>query len=595
MCELVIEQEIKKIANEYLYNVSSLKNHNYFKEKSEMDSRTKYYKCLGFHFLYEEFENDYIVDEEIFLEWCTRTFLINPIFEYLLNQHNIENEWRFGTTFSYEILSNREYELENFLEFIAILKGEKVGIRYTRMSYSASEGRNIDIDYKRLIGEERIQGFNKLNTIDRVYILNCSGITDEELACIHPTISGMKSMSEEFTVKEFFNRFFSIKEYDIFESVTKIAIKQAKEIIGLSAVPQLLPNNMLNFKETVLDDFSVCKTESYQYKFKEDAKLEKIDERDLQIIKDRFYGLGYCNSIIGNENFAKSFVTSEYLYRTIKDGLSIDYTAVVAGYIKSVEQALYLLYKSAFKGKKKLIYWDTHKYSKKKNNNFDESLPEYRYNPYDVPESEKKQEAYSHNMKERDFGELIRFLRYYEKMWCISEKGKEYVYACLDDFRAYCRNSHFHKHNIDASQYNLVKTIRNNTQVCLFYLLGGFSLLDSSANDRNQLGIIDYSFETLYKKIRQRRLYTFVIKDENDLETVLYYLNNDEDITYDELGTMQNAKLHFLKTSIDKNDVYISDLKELLLNEKYVKENTVCITRNNMPKEIGAIIPKKKK
>lgn len=53
-------------------------------------------------------------------------------------------------------------------------------------------------------------------------------------------------------------------------------------------------------------------------------------------------------------------------------------------------------------------------------------------------------------------------------MWRISESGKEYVFTCLDDFRKYCRNSHFHKENINVYDYDTVKRIRNNAHVCLY-------------------------------------------------------------------------------------------------------------------------------
>lgn len=44
---------------------------------------------------------------------------------------------------------------------------------------------------------------------------------------------------------------------------------------------------------------------------------------------------------MGDEDFAKSFMTSEYLFELFKNKINIDYTWVICGYVKSVEQLLY--------------------------------------------------------------------------------------------------------------------------------------------------------------------------------------------------------------------------------------------------------------
>ena len=86
-------------------------------------------------------DNEFVVDEEHFLEGCTRVFLVNPMIKILLDCHNIRNDWRFGKTFSDTFrLPNRLYENDSYLEFIVIYKEKKIGCRYTRGSYSHKEG-----------------------------------------------------------------------------------------------------------------------------------------------------------------------------------------------------------------------------------------------------------------------------------------------------------------------------------------------------------------------------------------------------------------------------------------------------------------------
>ena len=586
-----IEKEIENIVKEYLFNITSLYNHNHFVKRKIDGARAKYYKDTGFGLFSEENENAFVVKEELFLEGCTRVFLINPIIKVLLDIHEIENEWRFGVTFANHTVSNREYEMGNFIEFIALLDGKKVGVRYTKASYSDEETILLDRDHKFLFNGAKIVGFDNLSPIDEMLVLCWQDIEEEKLVQIHPAIPGVSDIS----VRKFFDLYFSKYEYDLVINTAKNAYKMAKEIIALRAVPQLLPNNILNYKNVVLEEFDKKRMVNLVYKFKKTSISSPLSEEDLLIISNNFFANGYRNALIGNGDFAKSFITAEYLYKIIKDGLSIDYTAVVVGYLKSVEQLLYLLYISAFEGLPKLEYWDRCKDF----DNFDDTNKDkFRYDPYNKSDKKWKQKKDFHKKKigkkAPEIGELNRFLRYYEKMWAISETGKEYVFECLEDFREYCRNSHFHKDNIGSFQYDEVKKIRNNTHVCLYYLLGGFKLLDKTSTAEEQLGIINYRFETFYQEIRQQRKKYFEVKLPDGTEDIICYLNNDSNIIFNENGMLNDAILRFVKTGMTVNTVYYDEINLLLQDEDYINNNTICITRNNMPEKMIAVMPKKK-
>lgn len=73
-------------------------------------------------------------------------------------------------------------------------------------------------------------------------------------------------------------------------------------------------------------------------------------------------------------------------YEFKNKGLSIDYTSVVVGYLKSVEQLLYMLYISAFEGSAGIKYWDRCN----RVENFDVSKSEYRYEPYSLEKQWKR-------------------------------------------------------------------------------------------------------------------------------------------------------------------------------------------------------------
>ena len=588
------QQQVDGIVQDYLYSISSLKKHNYFKKDEAVDSRTKYYQSHAFGILDCDNDNFYVVKEEMFLEGCTRVFLINPIMKLLLENRGIMNDWQYGNTFANFNISNREYELGSFLEFIAVLDGKKVGVRYTKASYSLQETYAMERDNAFIYGNTKIPGFDKLCCIDTMYVLDWSGISNEELSEIHSPIEGLTSISKDISVKAFFEKYFSCTEYEVVISSAQKAIKKAKEIIALRAVPQLLPDNMLLFKKTVLDDFSEERLNKLVYEFQAGDHTCGFSDDDVNMIKDAFLN-GYCNAIIGKSDFAKSFITSEYLFRTVKDGLSIDYTSIVVGYLKSVEQLLYLLYTSAFEGNSRMTYWDRCN----KTDRFDiTNSNQFRYDPYNL-EKGWMQEKYSHKKRigtySPEIGELTRFLRYFEKMWRISESGKEYVYECLEDFREYCRNSHFHKDNINASDYDTVKRIRNNAHVCLYYLLGGFYFLDISLSGIELIGIIDYRFESLYQLIRQKRIRWFDAKFHDGSQCVVCYLNDDEGIEYSEAGELKKARLHFLRTEMSKEDAYIAEVNELMKDIDFMSKHSFYVSHDSMPLEMKPIMLKKKR
>lgn len=593
-----IDLQINSIIRDYLYNVSTLRKHDYFDLINNITNRTRFFENSGFGFNIlssdNSNENEYVVKEEFFLEGCTRTFLINCVMKLLLDTHHIQNDWLYGTTFYDFNITNREYELGNYLEFIAVLNDKRVGIRYTKNSYSFNELYVGERDYQYLYMGKPIPGFDRdrINHIDELFILDWHGLSEKELHEVNRNYVG-KKLSTVMTIEQFTARYFSKINFEYLFNKLCIAIKMARKIISLRAIPQLLPNNMFNFKCSIIEKFSKEKVETFKYEFEDGSNLRITDPDDIAVLNNSFFDKNLREALIGNGDFAKSFITSEYLFGIINNGLCIDYTSVVVGYIKSVEQLLYLLYKSAFEGKSNMIYWD-----KCKNlQDFDVSLlDKYRFDPYN-PDKGWKQEKYYHHVKTGnnapEIGELTRFLRYYTKMCALSESGKEFVYKCLEDFRRYNRNAHFHKDNIEFCEYSRIERIRNNTHICLYYLLGGFILLDQSTPINEQLGIINYRFEQFYQEITQKRRRFFNAKFSDGDECVIYYLVDDVNVDFNADGILPNTELRFLKTGIKRENAYQSQIQNLSKDENFVKNHTISITRVNMPIELRSFLPQK--
>lgn len=586
-----IQKKIKGIKEEYLLNISSLADHNHFRT----DSKSVRSRERGFDMLTSR--NQYILDEEQFFEGCTRIFLINPIMKLLLDAAGIQNDWRYGMTFGNYNLGNREFELGSFVEFVFERDGRNIGCRYTPSSYGDHETAAMERDTVYLFKHKPIPGFEYLSHVDEVWSIDWTNETSSmPKSCLVP---GMVSLNKNVTANEFFETLFSAELYELFMAETRAAVNQAQNIIALEATPQLMPNNILAFKDSIIEELSENKIANRSYVFSKKIDiglLPSLTEDDHAIIHEAFFKNGYCNSLIGNSDFAQSFITSEYLFRTIKSGLSIDYTSVVVGYLKSVEQLLYALYISAFKGADGMCYWDA---CTKNRNHFDPALPQYRYDPYDE-QCSRMQEKYYHRKKvgsaAPETGMLTQFLRYYDACWNISETGKEYVFACLNDFRAYCRNHHFHKDNIGYDDYDKVKLIRNNTIVCLYYLIGAFKFLDENTSIKEQLGIMNYDFEKLYRTIWEKGRRLFWISSADDYSGIAYYSGFFAPCGFDASGKLQNAQIYFVKfPDMNRSNAFVEDILCKLNDVEYVHSHTLTVAQDCMPNEILPLLPPKKK
>lgn len=589
-----LQSFVNKVVDDYLYQISSLRRHKHFALTSSSSNKATSLNQSGFQMIDDATSNRLVIDEEHFIEGCTRVFLINPIIEELLKLHNIENDWQFGTTFGNYTITNREYELCSYIEFIAVIDGKKIGCRYTPAKFSTEELSSMAQFYAYIYNKKEIPGFKNLSPIDELWSIDWSVAHDDlrkEIDTKDPATT--HTSCKEISVRKFLSDTFSEEECELVLQATKEALRQAREIVALNATPQLLPNNILFFKNTILSDLTKETIASLEYSFKEPFLGKPLCESDIQTLNEIFFDMNMREALIGTSDFSKSFITSEYLFKIIKSGLSIDYTAVVVGYLKSVEQLLYVLYLSAFEGANRMKYWDRCN----KDKYFDLAKDQYRIDPYNPG---WRQEFYVHKKKTKNFapdvGELIRFLRYYEKMWCISERGKEYVVACLEDFRSSCRNSCFHKDNIDFQQYENVKRIRINAILCLYYLLGGFKCLDNRTSANNQLGIIDFSFENFYNEIHTRRRRIFWVAFPDGYEGIAYYLNKDKQVVYDAAGELSKAELMFVKLyDLTSETLTTENIEARISNEAYLSNNQFAITKKIFPVKIRPIMLRKTK
>ena len=140
----------------------------------------------------------------------------------------------------------------------------------------------------------------------------------------------------------------------------------------------------------------------------------------------------------------------------------------------------------------------------------------------------------------------------------------------------------------------MVSRVRNNTIICLYYILGAFKLLNSKKSENEQLGIINYSFEEFYHDIRGTRFLKIKIND--NYEGVVVFVDRNLYREYDEYGNIVDKELQLIK--IDSLLTYNDDgwyeydektLSVALNDSNYLSQNTLTITKENLPEKIEKV------
>ncbi len=63
-----------------------------------------------------------------------------------------------------------------------------------------------------------------------------------------------------------------------------------------------------------------------------------LDGADYSVITENFVKKKLYFALVGKEEYAKCFVTSEYMFQIFNGGGGFEYTTIVCGYLKSIEQ-----------------------------------------------------------------------------------------------------------------------------------------------------------------------------------------------------------------------------------------------------------------
>jgi hypothetical protein len=129
-----------------------------------------------------------------------------------------------------------------------------------------------------------------------------------------------------------------------------------------------------------------------------------------------------------------------------------------------------------------------------------------------------------------------------------------------------------------------MKAVRNNTILCLLYLLGGRIVSSSSIEDYNILGSLGDSYERLYKEINRISkgtcVFYFQYKDQPVQRVIRLY--NQTDVEYNDNGCIISV-IKFVKADEPtSDDLALSTKKET----DFADEDIIILSPSNIPDRI---------
>jgi hypothetical protein len=251
---------------------------------------------------------------------------------------------------------------------------------------------------------------------------------------------------------EFLLKFFGQAELDSFSEMLEEFNNDFHNVIGYQITELCTPKN-LNILRSELNDelksFNYDKIKQKPYVRSNNRSFSQSDfEKNFEKMRSMFIDNKRYELLLSNADFAKSFLTSEWLYKKYVTLDKLDNTFIVAGYLKSIEQLLWDIIVLTGVGRK---IKDV-KITTKEDNTIDKTLGalEWFIGSW-----------YNSNLYLNSF---------------VGDKNEvvDYLRAQIADWRANRRNGYFHKHEL--SHKKNVDLIREETWFLYFLILGSLKL-----------------------------------------------------------------------------------------------------------------------
>ena len=316
--------------------------------------------------------------------------------------------------------------------------------------------------------------------------------------------------------------------YDLFTDQVTQAVTRANSMISLVTLPGFTASYLYKTREETLRDLrkQIHDLSCFFIQHRE-YKSTEVNSRDLihlYSLPEYFLAQQMERTFVGLSKHAKSFLTSEYLYRYFRNNPMFDYTPIVSGYLKSIELLLDVICVS---------YRNHHKIR-------------------------------CEEMKKFTLGNYIHFVKENDSIF--REKlrpAKDVIIACLEGYLYESRNNLFHKDHFDT--WERVEHIRTNTIFLYVALLGSIDSELFQAYPKI-LEIMNDDFDHLFQILeRQRNTHFTLVIDGTEYSDV-------------EMAK-RNCGLFFYSSGRIKNTITFRRLV-------YDSFETIEISRQKVPTEV---------
>ena len=349
-----------------------------------------------------------------------------------------------------------------------------------------------------------------------------------------------------FSFKQFMEGFFGESEYNVFKKNAEAFTKKVKDYYGIALVRTLKPNTIYNFRKIVRDEI-------LRLDFNAIGAEKRVSKLQRQIIDKHFFDDKNYEVLLGNGDFAQSYLTAEWLFSSLSNAGSIDLTAIAMGYFKALEQLLFSFLRLHTKekdGKNRDVY-----VGKGKTNanswGYTTLTDSFINNPDQT--------------KDLTLSSLTGFFGHYHKASNtyryrnndllargIDTKTHEFIIDTLDGIVG-LRNGYFHKDNL--LEWKKVIDARKTAHLVFYLVLGAYNFSEA---EKEQLGMIavgehddfyklcEYINKKVFKGSGYLRFPIFYI-DNNDNQNDFYYPYQDDYIEFDTFGEPIYSGVYFRK------------------------------------------------
>lgn len=343
-------------------------------------------------------------------------------------------------------------------------------------------------------------------------------------------------------MRDFFAECIDESVYDYFLEQIERYYDELNDQAAIKVIPVLSSMYLPRFYNKVEKEILKIDYQSIAYQFlrnePEDDNMkwkrqfiERWSVRNIKNIEKKYITELNYKIMLSEYPFAKSFATSEWLYYSIDNNGEFDFTSIVTGYLKSIEQILYYIMqldidKNKYVSIKPRYYEDVLSnpdicvYEEVKRDISGENRTIKVYEPIDlknleIKKNEKDNRYYKLNKSGKGkridnlwipfktvfkdyindtMGDYIYFIKNQSDI--IESNNIKYICNIVDCFRDECRNGFFHTHMIDS--WEEVKKIRMNALYIYFLIFGSITKdirkINEKTSNINKLRDIVYDF-----------------------------------------------------------------------------------------------------